>query len=284
MIKTPSKKAKLAAGRELLSPDERAFAGEQKDYSLTLAKGIAVLEMFSVEIQNVSLQNAADHLGTSRASARRLLMTLNALGYLEKTHNGYRLTPRCLSISRALLSGTSIIEVFTEKTRVLSAEIDCPCSIVSMFGSDVMFICRDPSRRVFASQLSIGDRLPAHASAGGKLLLAQMAPKDITRWFKQYNPTKLTDSTITSSSDMISLATDIRSKGYATSCGELEPGLISLAVPITDHLSSINHALVVSQFAAKTSQSEMVNSLLKRVKQSAEEISQLYADYLLHQS
>ncbi|UTW13413.1 IclR family transcriptional regulator domain-containing protein [Marinobacterium rhizophilum] len=273
----------LSVSGDLLNPEERQFCGNEKDYSLTLAKGIAVLEMFAEGVQHISFQSVADRLKTSRASARRLVLTLQASGYLDKTDLGYRLTSRCLSISRVFLTGNSILSILAEKIQELSERIDCPCSIVTLNGPEVMFLCRDPSRRIYASQLSLGDRLSAHASSGGKLLLAQKSDGAIREWYDQHKPKKLTRQTIVSADAMIKECGQINEQGYATSVEELESGLISLSVGIRDPKGRIKLALIISQYAGRMDVGSMVDTYLNPLRTSSVDLSRLYSDFLIHQ-
>lgn len=262
---------------------EDAMQDNPKDYSLTLAKGMAILEMFGADVQSVSFQSAATYLNTSRASARRLILTLAAMGYLDRTSSGtYVLTAKSLGVSRAFLTNNSILSMLSEKVRQLAAEIDCPCSIVSLNGADVMFLCRDPSRRVYASQLALGDRLPAHASAGGKLLLAMKSNDDLLAWFERYDPQKIASRTITDPSMMLAEAECIRAQDHASSDCELEDGLVSIGLPVRDHNGTIRLSLIVSQFANRMTRAAFVNQYLAFARAAADEISSTYADYLRH--
>lgn len=272
-----------AAITDVLDPEARPFRGNPKDYSLTLAKGIAVLEMFTKGVQHVNFQSVADSLKTSRASARRLILTLQASGYLVKTDLGYQLTSRCLAISRVFLAKNSILEILTRKIQDLSETIDSPCSIVTLNGPEVMFLCRDPSRRIYALQLSLGDRLPAHASSGGKLLLAQKTDEEIIEWYEQYHPKKLTPKTIISADDMIKECRQIHQNNYATSVEELEPGMISLAVGINGIDGKTKLALIISQYAGRMDIKSMVDSYLDLIQKFASDISNLYSDFIHHQ-
>lgn len=268
----------------ILSPEEGQFSGAPKDFALTLAKGMRLLEMFTGDVTVVTLQTAAVHLGTSRATARRLLKTLQALGYLRQVAPGYRLTSRCLTISRAFLDGSTILQVLARAVCKVSADLSCPCSIVSLSGPDVLFLCRDPSRRVYAAQLALGDRLPAHSSSGGKLLLAQKGDRDLAMWFARYAPAKLTDRTIGTLAGLQAEAAVIRACDYATADGELEEGLVSLAVPIKDHLGHAGLALVISKFTKNMSQVDFIADHLPQAQDAAANISRAYGDYLVHQS
>lgn len=204
------------------------------------------------------------------------------MGYLEKQGNEYALTVKPLAISRALLSSKSILSILAEKVRCLSAKIDRPCSVVSLNGAEILFLCRDPSRRVYASQLALGDQLPAHASSGGKVLLSAMDDEAILAWFARYEPQPLNQRTIAGPQVMLREVAQIRARGYAISNGELEEGLVSLGVPVRDHFDKTRLALVVSQFTNLGSTEDFVKEVLSHAQNTADDISMTYADYLRH--
>lgn len=261
---------------------EDAFRQNPKSYSLTLAKGMAILGMFGPDLHVVCFQSAATHLGTSRATARRLILTLVPLGYLERRGNDYALTGKALAISRSFLSDNSIVPTLAEKVRELAAQIDRPCSVVALNGPDIMFLCRDPSRRIYASQLSLGNRLPAHASAGGKLLLSLKADEDLLAWFDRYAPKGLGPRTITEPQAMLEEVARIRNQGFSISDCELEEGMISLGLPLQDHHGQTRLALVISQLSVQGTAREFEKRVMAPARLMADEISKIYADYLRH--
>jgi len=74
------------------------------DYSLTLARGIGVLEIFSLEVAEVTTSEAAEIIGISRAAARRLLLTLTTLGYLKQTKSAFQLTDKISTVDQGFLA------------------------------------------------------------------------------------------------------------------------------------------------------------------------------------
>lgn len=250
-----------------------------KDYSLTLAKGIAVLEMFGPDHQTVNYQSVAKHLSTSRATARRLILTLKAMGYLESNGGDYALTEKPLAISRSLMPGNSILSILNARVRSLAAKVDCSCSVVCLDGPDVMILSRDASRGDNVARRVLGDRLPAHASSGGKILISAFSDSDIVSWFKQHRPQSLCSRTITNSIVMLKSAAQFREQGYAVSNGELEDGMVSLGLPIHDHLGQIRLALVISQRSEFDRVDAFVDGVLNPACEAAKNISEAYADY-----
>ena len=73
------------------------------DFSLTLARGIQVLEIFSPERKVVTTSEASEIIGISRAATRRLLLTLTTLGYLDQSKSAFSLTGKVATIGQGLL-------------------------------------------------------------------------------------------------------------------------------------------------------------------------------------
>lgn len=261
---------------------EETLRQRPKDYSLTLAKGIAVLEMFGPDQHAVNYQSAANHLGTSRATARRLILTLQAMGYLESSGGDYALTEKPLAISRSFLSGNSILSILNAKVRRLAAKVGCSCSVLCLDGPDIMILSRDASCADKVARRSLGDRLPAHGSSGGKLLISAMSDAEIVSWFDQYQPQSLCSRTITNPTEMLKRAAQIREQGYAVSNGELEDEMISLSLPIYDHLGQMHLALVISERSGPDRVDAFVDEMLGFAREAANKISESYSNYMRH--
>jgi IclR family transcriptional regulator, pca regulon regulatory protein len=71
----------------------------KSDFIEGMAKGMAVLESFDTERQRLNATLAADKSGLTRAAARRHLLTLAHLGYLETDGSYFWLSPKVLRFS-----------------------------------------------------------------------------------------------------------------------------------------------------------------------------------------
>jgi len=87
-------------------PDTADFASFQgsPDFVLSLARGLKVIESFETNTAGVSVADVSRHTGLSRAAVRRLLMTLEMLGYAESDGGIYRLKPRILRLGYSYFS------------------------------------------------------------------------------------------------------------------------------------------------------------------------------------
>ena len=87
--------------------DETPAAGAQRPgdaFVQSFARGLAVLRSFGADAPAQTLTGAAERSGLTRAGARRILLTLQQLGYVESEGRLFRLTPRVMELGFAYLS------------------------------------------------------------------------------------------------------------------------------------------------------------------------------------
>jgi IclR family pca regulon transcriptional regulator len=140
---------------------------------------LAVLQVFSREHPSVTLSEAASLTGLTRATARRILLTLQDLGYVRAEGRRFLPTPRVLGIGYAYLSSMDVWQVahpFLVELADLSQE---SCSAATLDGTEVVYVARVASRRVMAVNLSVGARVPAYATSMGRVLLAGLGPERV---------------------------------------------------------------------------------------------------------
>ena len=205
---------------------------DSRDYVQSLARGLSVLRTFDAADSQLSLAEIAQRSQLSRATARRLVLTLHHLGYVRQIGRGYGLTPRVLELGYGYLGTLNLGELVQPMLEDLAHRIDQSCSMAVLDGQDIVYVLRVPVRRVMRVSLGLGARLPAATSSMGRVLLAGLAIADLATWMKDCRPVAHTDSTVTDKKKLLQIVDRTRSQGYAYVEQELELGLCSLAVPI----------------------------------------------------
>ena len=151
----------------------RAVRCSRETLRPTLA--LEVLQAFNVERPQATTTQIAGIAGISRAAARRILLTLRELGYVEEVTTHYwRLTPKVLRLGFAFFSSQSIWSVIADDVRALAQEVNEPCAVAVLDGTDILYVIRDSTRRIISTHVSPGERLPAYAASLGKVLLAAL--------------------------------------------------------------------------------------------------------------
>lgn len=242
---------------------ERPNAGEEnREYVAGLEKGLAVIEAFGAQRPRLTLSEAAELTGLSRASARRCLLTLERLGYASFDGKYFRLAPRVLRLGHAYLSSTSVAKVAQPVLESISERTHESASVAILDGTEAVFIARSTIRRSLSVGVGIGTRIPAYCAATGRVLLAALPDAQVAALLRDSAPRKLTPKTIVDVDKLLRVVQKVRGQGYAISDEEIELGLRSIAVPIRDSSGEVLAAMSLAVRAQRMEAHEMVERLL----------------------
>jgi IclR family transcriptional regulator, pca regulon regulatory protein len=247
----------------------------------SLERGMAVIQIFSRERPALTLSEVARLTGMTRASARRVLLTLEKLGHVRCEGRRFSLTPRVLTLGWAYLSSLSMWEVTYPLMEELAAQTGESCSVATLDLPDVVYVARVPTRRIMNISLGVGSRLPAHATSMGRVLLAGL-PVDELEQFLADNPLEpFTEYTITDPDELAAEVTKVRGQGWAFVDQELELGLRSIAVPIRGAGCRTAAALNTSASAPRVSIHEFFDRFLPALLSTAELVSATFRPSLV---
>ncbi len=247
---------------------------ESPDYVQSLARGLSVLRAFGHDLPSPSLSEVAVRTGLSRAVARRSLMTLQHLGYVDSRGRSFFLTPRVLELGYSYLSSLDLSELAQQAMEQLAHEVNESCSMAVLDRGDIVYVLRVPVRRVMSIALGVGARLPAAATSMGRTLLAHLAPEQRAQWLAQYPPQAHTPHTITALDALEAELARIREQGHALSVQELELGLCSIAVPIRTADGRVVAALNVGMPYRDDSRRRARHDILPVLRQTQQAIEQ----------
>ena len=147
----------------------------------SLERGLAVIRAFDAEHRELALSDVARATGLTRAAARRFLLTLVKLGYVNFTHGHFSLCPRVLELGYSYLSSLSLPELALPHMERLVAQVNESCSISVLDDTDIVYVVRVPTRRIMSITLSVGTRLPAYCTSMGRVLLAGLPEDELER-------------------------------------------------------------------------------------------------------
>jgi IclR family transcriptional regulator, pca regulon regulatory protein len=204
------------------------------DYVQSLDRGLAVIRAFNGMHPVLTLSEVAVRAALSRAVARRLLLTLEHLGYVQREDRHFSLTPQLLELGFSYLSSLSVAKLAQPVMQQVAQQIDESCSLAVLEGYDIVYVQRVAVRKVMTISLGIGARLPAFCSSMGRMLLAGLDPRALERWLRGLRPLAHTRFTLTERVALRGAVQRARSLGYAYVEQELQEGLCSIAVPVRD--------------------------------------------------
>ena len=248
-------------------------AVRSSDFVQSLERGLAVINSFSSERPSQTLSEVAQSTGLTRATARRVLLTLAELGYVHQDSRVFSLTPRVLDLGYSFLSSFHVLELAQSPMERLVEEVKESSSISVLDGPDIVYVARVPTTRIMTISLALGSRLPAYPTSMGRVLLAMLSDSEIDEYLEATDLEPLTPHTITDPKEFRSMLLETRAEGYALVDQELEEGLRSIAVPIRNGRDDVIAAMNVSCHAARVSVSRMRKDYLPRLLATAAEVN-----------
>ena len=239
-----------------------------------LERGLAVIQAFSHEAPAMTLSEVARRTDISRATARRILLTLEALGFVRSDGREFSLSPRVLSLGWSYLSSLNVWEVAQPFMEDLSAATQETCSACTLDLPDIVFVARVPApRRILMMSLGVGSRLPAFATAMGRVLLAGLSDAEVAAHLASIRLEPLTDRTTTDPRQVLAIVAAVREQGFSLVDQELELGLRSLSVPLRVPDGRPVAALNLCAATARVSVEEMRVRYLPAMRSTADTIS-----------
>jgi len=247
-------------------PDER------RDHLQTLERGLAVIAAFSGREPLLSLGDLAELTGLSKPIVRRIVLTLERLGFARASGGRFALTPKVLALGYAYLSSVRLTDVARPVMEQLTDELGVGTSLAALDGAEVVYIDRVQRGRVASIHLAAGTRLPAHATSMGHVLLAFAAPAEIDAVLAGPLPA-LTDRTLTDPNELRARLATVRERGWDVVDQELEVGRRSAAAPVFDGDARVIAALSLSFGTLECSLQRLLDEILLPLRAGADAIS-----------
>ena len=243
-----------------------------------MAKGMAVLESFDTERQRLNATQAAERAGLTRAAARRHLLTLAHLGYLDTDGSHYWLSPKVLRFSGSYLASARLPRVLQPTLNRLAALARESFSAVVLDRDEVVIVARSATvggQRLMAYGLHLGARLPAHATSTGRVLLAAMPARELNTWLKGRELPRLTPHTTVDARALKAAVAQVRTQDHSLVSEEHELGVHALAVPLRNMQGQTVAALNVVAAPERLVPEALQHDLLPLLQDAARELRPL---------
>jgi len=243
------------------------------DFIQSLERGLSVINSFSREHTAQTLSEVAGRTGLTRATARRVLLTLSELGYVQQAGRAFSLTPRVLDLGYSFLSSFRVVELAEAPMERLVAEVKESSSMSVLDGSEIVYVARVPTSRIMTIALALGSRLPAYPTSMGRVLLAGVSDPDLDAYIAGTEFEKLTPYTIIDRVQFREVIEQARVDGYALVDQELEEGVRSIAAPIRNGRGEVIASMNISCHASRVDVARMRDEFRPQLVDTASEIS-----------
>ncbi|MCI2418149.1 helix-turn-helix domain-containing protein [Saccharopolyspora sp. K220] len=238
-----------------------------------LARGLDVLRCFRPGPAAMSLSEVATAADLARPTARRILITLEQLGYVRLTDGGFTLTPRVLELGMAYIGTSNLWELARPHLRELVQTTHESCSIAQLDGSDIVYVARVAVPKLVTLAVTIGTRFPAPPTSLGKVLLADLPSTELDQVLDEPSRSGITPRWQPDRDEIDAALRDVRAKGWAATDEQLAPGIRSIAAPIRDGDGRVVAAVNVNAHAAETTMDTLVHHHLPLLLRAASAIA-----------
>ena len=252
----------------------QGYAGDP-NFMASLARGLAVIRAFTQQRRHLTIAQLSQRTAIPRAAVRRCLYTLSMLGYVGRT---YALRPRILALGHAYLSSTPLVYAVQPLLDQITSVLHESSSLAVLEGDEILYIARSSTTtRLMSIDLGIGSRLPAYCTSMGRVLLAGLTDAELDIYLSRVKLVKLTTRTVSTADELKVALNAVRRNGYAVVDQELEIGLRSIAVPVSDREGRSAAAINVGTQSSRVSVAEMESKFLPPLRAAAHELGLLLA-------
>ena len=244
------------------------------DFVESLDRGLRLLQAFGERPSPMTLSEIADLTSLPRATARRILLTLQHGGYVASDGKMFAPTPHVLTLAGSYLRSNQIVAVLQPALDEIATSAQEVSSLAVLDGDEAVFIARGSPTRIFSGGVDIGYRLPSFCTAVGRALLGRLSDAELKSRLGTMKREALTPQTVTDAKRLLSAIAADRTRGYSLVDREAEPHFRSIAVPVKRYDGAIVAAINIGAHVDRVSTEEMVKRFLPLLRARAEKVTQ----------
>jgi IclR family pca regulon transcriptional regulator len=243
------------------------------DFVESLDRGLRLLQAFGARPGPMTLSEIAGLAGLPRATARRILFTLQHGGYVSSDGKTFAPTPHVLTLAGSFLRSSQIVAVLQPVLDDIATAAQEMSSLAVLDGDDVVFVARGSPTRMFSGGVDIGYRLPAFCTAVGRVLLGRLGDAELKATLAAMKREALTPQTLTDPKRLWAAIIADRARGYSLVDREAEPHFRSIAVPVKRYDGAIVGAINIGAHVDRISTDEMNQRFLPLLREHAEKVT-----------
>lgn len=239
-------------------------------------RSLRLLARLAQEGRALSLADLAADLALPKGTAHRLCTQLLETGFIARDVNerDYIVGPALRKLSLDTLNHGAIRGLRHQVLSELVAQVGETCNITTLDGASVLYLDRVEAPWPWRLTLAVGEHVPLHCTASGKLFLAMLPARQQSLLISELSLTAMTEATITSRTALQQECARIAAAGYALDRQEFIDGLLAIAVPVCDENGHIRAALAIHAPVSRLSCDQAV-ARLPALRDAARRLSPL---------
>ena len=239
----------------------------------SLLKGFEILSLFTPHQREISAATVVEKLGMNTATAHRFLMTLEHAGAVRSTKRGYfALGSKIEELGWIAEESDSLPQVLQPVIDALSAELNESVMVCRLARHGPTCVAVANSSRAISVNISIGTMLPLHASAQGKLWLAELTLAERKAKLSTL-PSPVSHVPLPDHAALDAAIEEVKAQGYALNLGENEPDIAAVSVPVKNGAGKTVLTLSVFGMLSRFDEAFQQRALVQ-LREAADQISQ----------
>lgn len=217
-------------------------AGQQVD------RALRILELFTAGSPVLSTAEIARELGLDRSAVHYLVAVLERRGFIVRDTSGnqYEVGPKAFEVGCLFARRVSLVEKAQPLLTALAHKTSCTVQLCILDRGEVLVVDSRESSSTVRVASNVGTRMPVHASAAGKVLLAFMDEPERSGILDRMDLIPYTSNTITEPEAFRRHLDEVRAQGYAISNAEWNQGVFAVAAPIREQWNRVSAALALA--------------------------------------
>lgn len=248
-------------------------SGGERQFVQAFARGLKAIQAFGPHAGQLTLSEVAARSDLTRAGARRLLHTLETLGFAARNERYFYLTPKVLRLGHAYLSSMPLWNFAEPVLQRLVEDVRETCSVSVLDDTEVVYVLRVPVHRILSTGATVGSRLPAYCTSMGRVLLAGLSEAQLQHYFDTAVLTRYSARTTVDAKQLRRILAADRAQGWSWVGGEMEEHISGLSVPVADAERRVLAALNISFNRVGLSKDSAVKKYLPRLRRAAEQMN-----------
>ena len=256
-----------------MKPDNSSLKSRYNIEALT--RGLEVLSLFSPERPSLSLSQIVEILQLNKSTTYRMLSTLESAGYLEqnKATRHYRPGLKVLQLGFTAIHTLELRQIAHPYLERLSQQLGETVSLAALDGFRTIYLDRIRNQSIVGVVLGVGSSLPAHCTALGKVLLAELPNKELKHLLAMHELNAYTPKTLTTKQSLVAELQKVRAQGYAIDDEELAAALRAAAAPVRDFSKRTVAAVNVTGTTLRITQERLREEIIPALVNVTNQIS-----------
>ena len=227
----------------------------------SVERALQILDLFNEQATELKITDISKLMGLSKSTLHSLLKTLQLHGYIDQNpENGkYRLGMKLVERGHFVVGSIDIRQKAKGWLTELSQRTGQTTHLGILDGREGVYIEKIEGKLAAIAYSRIGRRLPVHATAIGKVLIAWLGETELNALLEGYQYTPFTPATLSSREALLSALAQTREQGYALDSEENEQGVRCVAVPVWNHESRVIAALSLSTLTSRVDDAELAD-------------------------